>query len=292
LPFDWFVQAQPSFDQNVMQRLLDRGWIRLNPETDVLSIHPLVYKTARTELKHTVASSGRFLEGIWDIFEQHEGEKLVCRPIGKMFSGIPDSFFLGISAEWLEKLDNWFDRVVAWYDKTIEEMENLIDWTDRLLEGCELFREGDLEQALQHFKWCEANSIPTEYEKCLYEFMLRIYLEWKQYPEAFRYAGLLMKYDDPGTYTLYACMLLYGRGCDRDLSAAITYFEKAAEHPQAPSRLANEHLGALYLGEHKATSDFSPIDPEKALSYRLRAKELGAENVDGLIEKAKEMLDL
>lgn len=54
---------------------------------------------------------------------------------------------------------------------------------------------------------------------------------------------------------------------------------------------ASRMLGINYLGAYPDNPFFESIDPQQALVYLEKAKELGADDVDALITKACTMLD-
>ena len=89
-----------------------------------------------------------------------------------------------------------------------------------------------------------------------------------------------------------AWLCLCGKGEKPDYQQAVYWFDIAANHPSFPSKAANRHLGKLYLGLHPAAPDFSPKDSSKALCYLQRSKELGANDVDDLIELAQGMNEI
>ena len=89
-----------------------------------------------------------------------------------------------------------------------------------------------------------------------------------------------------------AWLCLCGKGEKPDYQQAVYWFDIAANHPSFPSKAANRHLGKLYLGLHPAAPDFSPRDSSKALCYLQRSKELGANDVDDLIELAQGMNEI
>lgn len=91
-------------------------------------------------------------------------------------------------------------------------------------------------------------------------------------------------------YNNLAWMYLKGYGCNQDFDTAITLFEKAAFHSVSPNIRSNIHLGKLFLGIHPDAKGFIDIDPQRALTYLLKAKSLGSKEVDALISKAKAML--
>ncbi len=284
LPYDWFAEAQPDFDQDVMQHLLDRGWIHLDNKKDLLTLHPLVYKVAKQELSPTFESSKGFLSGLWRVFEHNERNGIDSEPIASLFAGITGPMYYRLPEEWINVL-------CAWYDDKIEKLRKSNAWRKKRLEGYYLFEEGKIQEALGCYQWCAENQIPDGFADKLFVDIANIYIDLKQYDEAFQYLLKAVQYDNPTAYNNFAWMNLYGHSCEQNYAVAIEWFKKAADHPEKPSVFANRHLGRLYLGEHKAAPDYSPVDPQKALSYLLRAKELGAENVEDIIKKAKEMLD-
>lgn len=284
LPYDWFAQAQPDFDQDVMQHLLDRGWVRLARETDVLTIHPLIYQIARAEIEPSVEVSEGFLCGLWSVFKRNEENGVANDAVARLIGFLPDPLMEWVPVAWLKDLNRW-------YEANIERMKREITWKEKYIAGLKQIKEGKLIEAIQCFQWCEENLLPDEAVDGLYVKLANAYIDLQQYGEAQQYLLKAVEHDNPTAYNNFAWMNLYGHGCEQNYAVAIEWFEKAAEHPDAPSAKSNRHLGRLYLGEHEAAPDFTPLDPQKALSYLLRAKELGAENVEDIIKKAKEMLD-
>lgn len=111
----------------------------------------------------------------------------------------------------------------------------------------------------------------------------------KEYKNAFYYFDKANKYGNIDAVNNMGWMLIHGEGTKRDVERAMEFFYKAA-NAASPSIDACRNLGQLYLGILPGAPDFSSVDPEKALAYLIRAKELGATDVDALIEHAKKMI--
>ena len=73
---------------------------------------------------------------------------------------------------------------------------------------------------------------------------------------------------------------------------AITYLTLASNNKVNPNSDACQILGHLYLYGTPIYPDFNDIDASKALYYLKKAKYLGRNDVDDLIEKAKELIDV
>ena len=76
----------------------------------------------------------------------------------------------------------------------------------------------------------------------------------------------------------------------KDGNKAIIYLELAANHEITPSKASCRNLGRLFLGVYPNCSDFKNTNASKALYYLKKAKSLGRNDVDDLIEKAERML--
>lgn len=136
------------------------------------------------------------------------------------------------------------------------------------------------------------SNIENEVLAATYNSVANIYIERKDYVNAFCYLKKAAKCkSSTRAINNLGWMYLYGYGCEQDVSQAINIFLYAANSEIKPDKLANRHLGKLYLGVHPAISNEEIIDFEKALYYLERAKQLGADDVDKLIEKAKNMLN-
>ena len=86
-------------------------------------------------------------------------------------------------------------------------------------------------------------------------------------------------------------MYLHGYGVPKNINVAIQFFMEAADNIESPCGSANRHLGRIFLGVHPDAPDYPTINPEKALFYLQKAKELGVKGVDELIEQAYSMLN-
>ena len=87
-------------------------------------------------------------------------------------------------------------------------------------------------------------------------------------------------------------MYINGYGIPKDYQKGIMYWELAANHKITPFNICFRDLGRLFLGVYPNCSDFNDINAAKALSYLEKAKDLGCNDVDDLIEKAKELIDV
>lgn len=82
-------------------------------------------------------------------------------------------------------------------------------------------------------------------------------------------------------------MYIHGYGISKSYQKAIEYWELAANHEFFPLQTSCTNLGRLYLGVYPNCFDFKDTNASKALYYLKKAKYLGRNDVDDLIEKAK-----
>lgn len=290
LPYDWFAEAQPNFDQDVMQHLIDRGWINLNRQRDLLSIHPLIHSITQKEIGADILSSSDFLYGLWNIFEQCEFDGDRGEPIASLFATLPS-----ILLNWIP--DEWLDRLCKWYDKSISRIDIKISTEKKVLASLKAKKGSDYISALQYatdaINIVQSNKEMFDNEQLgsLYHLLASIYIQLKRYTDAVYYNKAAVEFDCSKGQNDLAWLYLYGYGCDKDYTLSINLFTKAALHPINPIMNSNRHLGKLYLGVHPAALDYSPLNPEKALFHLRRAKELGATDVDELVEQAHLMLN-
>lgn len=128
LPYDWFAEAQSEFDQDVMQHLLDRGWIQLDQKTDMLSIHPLIRQVARGVIEPSVEVSGSFLNGLRAIFERNYQNGIDNDAIVYLITGLPKLLQDWIPISWCYILRDWCLH-------KLDEMDVKIDWMVKSIAG-------------------------------------------------------------------------------------------------------------------------------------------------------------
>lgn len=205
----------------------------------------------------------------------------------------------------LQKVDypqwnEWIDGLCYWLDEVIDELKLSIRCKEEILATlrdknideerrlCIMLDNIDILEKIYRGK----SNIENEVLVATYNSVANIYIERKDYVNAFCYLKKAAKCkSSTRAINNLGWMYLYGYGCEQDVSQAINIFLYAANSEIKPDKLANRHLGKLYLGVHPAISNEEIIDFEKALYYLERAKQLGADDVDKLIEKAKNMLN-
>ena len=109
LPYDWFAEAQPNFDQDIIENLINRGWINLNRQNDFLRIHPLIHSLSQKELGASIESNSAFLSSLWAIFERYRFDGNKGRPIASLFAELPPILQNWIPEEWVDILCDWYD---------------------------------------------------------------------------------------------------------------------------------------------------------------------------------------
>lgn len=296
LYYNWFASACPDFDQNVMIHLLERGWIKLNREENLLTVHPLIQQLVENEINRIPEDSNIFLSRLWKVFEKNR-----YKYSKKEVDQIAEVFYNAL----LQKVDypqwnEWIDGLCYWLDEVIDELKLSIRCKEEILATlrdknideerrlCIMLDNIDILEKIYRGK----SNIENEVLAATYNSVANIYIERKDYVNAFCYLKKAAKCkSSTRAINNLGWMYLYGYGCEQDVSQAINIFLYAANSEIKPDKLANRHLGKLYLGVHPAISNEEIIDFEKALYYLERAKQLGADDVDKLIEKAKNMLN-
>lgn len=117
-------------------------------------------------------------------------------------------------------------------------------------------------------------------------------IDCNNYDEAFEIYKSLSDLKLSQVQSKMGWMYLNGYGIPKNYQKAILYLEFAANHEIAPSKVSCRNLGLLFLGVYPNCSDFKDINASKALSYLKKAKDLGCNDVDDLIEKAKKLIDV
>lgn len=134
------------------------------------------------------------------------------------------------------------------------------------------------------------NDLPAAFDaECLDTWFVlgQAAVESEDYETAFRFYSKCADANDAVGINNLGWMYLCGYGCEKNYSKAVALFERAAHDTDSPSIKANRHLGTLYLGKHPDAVDFDATDPEKALYYLKRAKDLGETDLDQLIMSAE-----
>ena len=295
----------------INRALLIDGEVRRSFKTNVMHLVDEKFKVISN-----LAENGNNLSNIWDIDEENiEKEigksiqlidptkmEIPLNSIDEMVKGHTYfAFWIGgekekctdslTIAEHFENGYNGFpknpEKARSYYEKAIEEgkVNSIYDLGCNYYYGREGYDE-DKKHALSLI------TMAAEYKQTdAMVFMANRYINGDVCEQNYEYAYSLLKEatsigDIVATNNL-GWMCLYGYGCEQSISRAIELFLRAANNEIEPVKSANRHLGKLYLGVHPAVSDDEIIDFEKALYYLEKAKQLGADDVDELIERAR-----
>jgi len=217
LPYDWFAEAQPEFDQDVIQHLIERGWVQQKRQSDLIAIHPLIHAVANKEITPSVNCSSAFLCGLWKIFERNQFDGDRSDPIAYILAFLPSPLDSWIPESWLKTLCEWFERAVT------QEEDRLLETENKIIEHVHRTRIAYQEGGIDYHTIFFLNKKTIEYIATHHPNQESVPQKWR---EVYVVAGIL-------------------------------HLEKETYYP------------------------------DKALSFFLRAKELGATDVDDLIELAK-----
>lgn len=106
----------------------------------------------------------------------------------------------------------------------------------------------------------------------------------KRFDEGIALLSQALRQGDPGAAYDLGQLYLGSPAVPRDLKRGIRLLEQAAggDHLKA-----NQRLGRIFLGCDPKTRDEVEVDPQRALGYLQRARQLGAEGEEPLIEQAR-----
>lgn len=326
LPYDWFAEAQPNFNPDTMEHLIDRGWVKINRQTDELNFHPLIHKIAKAQFLPTEEDNGLFLHNMWSIFQRYKSDGDICNPIASLFCSVEQLL-----------LDDWIDELCSWYDVSIErlklrntvrengivaykaqingEFDKALAYVHEAMEiipknmakfygttgqielGKLYRREGLIYQSIGNYGKMRSSLIRASElgDAQAMNIIANQYIDGKtctqNYTEAIYWLNKSHALNNAIGSNNLGWMYLHGYGVPKNINVAIQLFMEAADNTESPCGSANRHLGRIFLGVHPDAPDYPTINPEKALFHLQKAKDLGVKDVDELIEQAYSMLN-
>lgn len=83
---DYLLAALPEEMETLPDAQMDRGWLNYDPETGLVTIHPVIRLVCREELKPDDKNCGKFLDALWDQFSWDQYDAVKYRQLAELFS--------------------------------------------------------------------------------------------------------------------------------------------------------------------------------------------------------------